>query len=120
MMRGNYARNKALARFKNTEPSKTDQSQAADTDINVIVKRYGVYGTAPGTMKQPLFADFSQIGDLRQMIEQTRDISRLRRSMPKQLAEMPLEDLLALNEEQLKNILAPPGAPPSEKKEEQK
>lgn len=108
----NYYRNKLAAIYRNTEPSKTDQSQAKDTDINVIVNRYGVTGTAPGTTKEPLYEDFTELPrDLRGMIEKGRDLQRLRRQLPKQLAEMPVDQLLALSPDQINAILKPADKP---------
>lgn len=104
----NYKRNKARAVFINDEPSMTDQSQARDTDINVIVKRYAQTGTAPGAATDPMFEDFSELPtDLRSMIEQTRGVVELRRRLPPRLAEMPVAQLLSLTEQQLTEILKP-------------
>lgn len=107
-----YKRNKARAVFINTEPSKTDQGQANDTDINVIVKRYGITGTAPGASHEPMYEDFTQIpGDLRDMIEQTRSIAKLRRTLPAPLRELPVDELLALKPEQINDMLKPAEKP---------
>ena len=42
-----------------TIPSMTDQSQAAETDVNFILKRYQQTGVLPGVNTQSLFADVS-------------------------------------------------------------
>ena len=117
----NYRKNKALAIFRNTQPSMTDQSQANDTDINVIVKRYGVTGTAPGSAKQPIYEDFSEMpSDLREMLEQTKDVRKLRNRLPEQLKEMPVAELLALTPQKLRAILKPADKPKDEKPEDEK
>lgn len=109
----NYARNKARARTRTTTPSLTDQSQAAETDINVIVGRFLRTGTAPGG-QTPMYGDFSQLdGDLRSMIERARTIHRERAKLPKELQNMPIEDLLALPPDKLTAILTPPAPPPA-------
>lgn len=116
-----YRTNKAKAVFNNTEPSLTDQSQAKDTDINVIVKRYGVHGTAPGINGEPLYGDFTNIPtDLRTMIETSRELENYRRKLPKQLAELPIEELIALTPEKLTSILTPPAPTPEPNKDDTK
>lgn len=102
-------------------PSLTDQSQANDTDINVIVKRYGIHGQAPGASTPPQFGDFTGLPDnLRDMIEMARTIEARRKELPQQLAEMPIEDILALTTDQLTTILNPPAPKPDDKKDDGK
>lgn len=104
-----YKTNKAKAAYKTKAASLTDQSQANDTDINVIVQRYGVTRTAPGAAHAPMYEDFSELPeDLRAMIEQSRSITRLRRQLPQPLKEIPIEKLLALTTEEIETILQPP------------
>lgn len=113
-----YYANKKAAAFHNTDPSMTDQSQAADTDINVIVKRHAVTG-AIATGKQPIYADFTELPqDLRTAIETAKGVHKLRASLPDALKEMPIEDLLRLTPEQLLAIHTPaqPSAQPTEQK----
>lgn len=115
----NYKRNKLKARFFNTEPSATDQSQANDTDVNVIVKRYAITGTAPGAAHEPMYEDFTSIpGNLRDMIEQTRSVAKLRRTLPAPLREMPVDELLALKPEDIQRILKPADKPADKPKEQ--
>lgn len=117
-----YKTNRLKARTTNTQPTLTDQSQARETDINVIVGRYGVTGRAPGAAGQPMFGDFSDLPTtLRDMIETSRDMQRRRNQLPEQLREMPIEQLLALTPDKLTDILKPmeehppaPLAPPNE------
>ncbi|WNK14714.1 MAG: internal scaffolding protein [Microvirus sp.] len=40
------------------DPSKTIQSQAAETDINEIVRRFGITGQIPQVARPPSFEDF--------------------------------------------------------------
>lgn len=41
----------------------TVQSQAADADINTIVKRFGITGELPQGLRPPTFEDFSEVVD---------------------------------------------------------
>lgn len=107
-----YKTNKAKAIFRNEEPSATDQSQANDTDINVIIKRYGITGSAPGAAHEAMYEDFSELpNDLREMIEQSRDMARLRRELPAPLQEMDLHELLSLTPDKINAILQPTNKP---------
>lgn len=110
-----YAINKARARTVTTKPSLTDQSQARETDINVIVGRFLKTGTAPGG-KPPIYGDFTQLdGDLREMIERARTLHKERAKLPKELQNLPIEELLALSPDKLKDILTPPAPSPADK-----
>lgn len=109
-----YRINKALAVFINTEDTLTDQSQANDTDINVIVQRYGITGTAPGAPTPPQYEDYSELpNNLKDMIEQVRDVRLLRQTLPPGLREIPVDKLLTLTPTDIENILAPPAPPPA-------
>lgn len=116
----NWKTNKQRAIYRDTSPTLTDQSQAEETNINVIVKRYAVTGAAPGAAGEPLYGDWTQLpGGLRDMIEASRDIKELRKKLPKELAELPVTDLLKLSPADIERILAPP-APTPEPTEEKK
>lgn len=105
---------------RNTEPTMTDQSGADDTDINLIVKRYGVFGTVPGTNRPPVYGDFADLPhDLRERIELIRSIPELQGGLPKELSGMQLGELLSLTPDELTAKLTPP-APPPEPKDEPK
>lgn len=56
----------------NNQESLTQQSDAAETDINVIMKRYGPSGQLPNVQQQPIYGDFT--GDLsyRTMVEKIK------------------------------------------------
>lgn len=47
------------------DPSLTNQSQAVDADINVIVKRFGITGQFPEGARLPSYQDFEGIFDFR-------------------------------------------------------
>lgn len=107
------ARNRAA--FTDVGETMTDQSQAHDTDINVIVKRYGVFGQAPGIDKEPIYGDFSDLPtDLRGFIEMGRTLDDERARLPEPLREMSMEELFALTPEKLTEILTPPATKPAE------
>lgn len=109
-----YAENKANARTVNTEPSLTDQSQARETDINVIVGRYGISGQLPQGGSQPMYGDFSRLPtELRDFIEMGRTLDQRRAELPAELRDLPTDELLALTPEQLTNKLTPPADPPA-------
>lgn len=114
-----FQANKRRAITHTTKPTETDQSQARDTDINVIVKQFLVHGQAPGHNKQPINADFTQLPtDLRGFIEMGQSLAELKAKLPDQVRELPTEELLALTPEQLLNKLTPPQ--PEVKKDEPK
>lgn len=107
-----YRENKQKAIYINDEPTMTDQSQGHETDINVIVGKYGINGTAAGATGQPMYADWTEFpNDLRDWIETGRRIDSIRDQLPEPLREMPIEQILALQPDELTNILKPPVAP---------
>ncbi|QXP08238.1 MAG: internal scaffolding protein [Arizlama microvirus] len=115
----NHEERRAKGRIIDNTPTMTDQSQAKDTDLNVIMKKYAVTGRVPGAPGQPIYGDFTNLPtDLRGMIEEARSIKERRKSLPPQLRDKPMEELLALTPEQLTTILTPPEQPakPEEKK----
>lgn len=117
-MRSYYMRNKAKAVFINTEETKTDQSQANDADINVIVKRYGQTGTVPGMKTPPMYGDFSELPtNLMDVIESGKQMQIMRKSLPEQLREIPLDELLSLTPDEITRLMAPPADPPAPPKE---
>jgi len=93
----------------NTEPSETDQTGADDTDINVIVKRYGVYGTVPSGNKPPQFGqDTTEYPtELAEAIEIARSVKELRQGLPEKLRTMDNEELMLLTPEQIAGIINP-------------
>jgi len=118
MNRKLYEQNKARAVYNNTDPTETDQSQAKDTDINVIVGRFGIGRLAPGTKVPPIYADLTDMPrDLRGFIETARNLDTLREKLPEQLRGQNVDELLALTPEQIHGILFPPkpATPPDTK-----
>lgn len=63
----NYDTNKVSDEtgLKCEDPSLTKQSMAEDADINVILKRFGVTGQVPTSLKLPTFGDFTGVSDFR-------------------------------------------------------
>lgn len=110
-----YKQNRKRAKTVNTEPTLTDQSQARETDINVIVGRFvrGV-AAAPGTPDKPLTgADWTQMPtDLRGYIETSRDYLRHKNALPEQLRNIPIEKLVYMTTDELTSILTPPAPTP--------
>lgn len=45
------------------EPTRTQQHQAEEADINTIVKRFGITGTLPQGLRVPTYEDFSEVVD---------------------------------------------------------
>lgn len=103
-----YIANKLNAIHNNTEPSMADQSQARDTDINVIIGRFGIGHMAKGNGKVPMYEDFSDMPrDLRGYIEQARGLETLRERLPEQLKNQKLDELLSLTPQQIHGLLFP-------------
>ena len=109
-----YQLNKIRSQTKNHKPTKTDQSAAKDTDINVIVKQFTYTGQAPGAAGSPLYADFTQYPqDLRGFIETARSIETHRKNLPAAIRDMPLAQLLVLTPDELRNRITPAPTPPA-------
>lgn len=51
---------------------RTVQSEKDNCDINVIVRRFGVTGVLPQRPLDPMFADFSEVGDFRSAMDAVR------------------------------------------------
>lgn len=123
MSLSNYRKMKALTREKliQKKPTLTDQAAASETDINVVVPRFLRQGGALSGNDSPMSGDFTNLPDnLRDMIELTREMGRLRQELPQQLRTRSYEDLASMTYEQAASILTPPAPPPDEKKEEKK
>jgi len=108
-----YKKRKLAAGYRSTEPSMTEQSMAQETDINVIISRFAISRTVPGSSRQPMSGDFSNLPtDLRGFIEAGKRLGQLRARLPEKLRNMSNEELFALTSEQLKTILTPPAPQP--------
>lgn len=94
--------------------SAADQSQARETDINVIVAKMGITGTVPGAPLDPIYGDWTNLPtDLRGFIETSRTLESLKQNLPEKLKAMKTEELLAMNAQQLADLLKP-ATPPAE------
>jgi len=114
-----YALNKANSRTVNNKPTLTDQSAAKETDRTNIVNRIKVHGQYLGSSKEPIYGDFTRIPhNLRDLLNLVRNKGKLRASLPPELRERSLDELLALTPAQLEKILTPPPKPDGEKKED--
>lgn len=115
-----YQLNKAKSRTVTTQPTKTDQAGAGETSLHTIISRYGVSGQMPVTNRTPITGDLTKMPtELREVFQMARSMRENRAKLPKQLRELPLEQLLALTREELDKLLKPasPPAPKEEKKE---
>lgn len=112
-----YLKNKARAIYIDNTPTMADQAGARETDINVIVGRYGISGQLHGNKEQPMYGDFSNLPDgLREFIETAKTYEQRRAELPEQLRGMDTEELLALTPDELTRKLTP--EPPAPKPEE--
>lgn len=111
-----YANNRKRARTVTKTPTLTDQSQARETDINVIVGRFLKTGAAPGAPLPALNGvDWTNFpNDLRGFIETGKRIDEYRSALPEQLRDMPTDQILALKPDELTSILTPPAPKPAE------
>ncbi len=92
---GIYHTNKQRAKTVNVGTTKTDQSHATSTDINVIVRQHAIHGQVPGSAHPPMYGDFSEIPDnLRDMIELGRSMENHKNALPPALRSMTVEELV--------------------------
>lgn len=116
--RSRYKENKAAAVTFNTEPTKTDQSLAANTDINIIVTQFLRTGQV-AHQQEPIYGDFTELPeDLRGMIELGRSIKSHKDALPPQLKGIPLEELVNMTNEQINDKLKPADKPADKPTEE--
>jgi len=64
------------------EPTLTRQSDAADADINTIVKRFGLTGEIPQGARMPQYGDFDGISDYRTALHAIRDADAMFMALP--------------------------------------
>lgn len=117
-----YAINKLAAKTRNSGKTETDQSQAEATDLNVIVKKFGVTGNVRALNAQPLFGqdttEWPQ--DLRGVFETARKLHIKRSELPEQLRGLTMQELFSLTDRQLEERLTPVQPKDETKKEEPK
>lgn len=112
---------RAAARTVNNDPTLTDQSGAAETDLNVILKRYAQSGTIMSHGHEPMYMDWTELPhDYREYIEKAREIDALKARLPESLKHLPVETLMGLTNEQVQHMLKPPVEPTDEPKAEPK
>jgi phage internal scaffolding protein len=86
---GNYDTDEA-SREADTQvegPSLTVQSQAAETDINLIVKRFGVTGELPMNRRVPLNLAYYENVDYRECLDAVRNAERAFGDLPATIRE---------------------------------
>lgn len=64
------------------EPGKAIQSQKEESDINTIVKRFGLSGQLPQNVRTPLNEDFDGVFDYQSAMNMVLDADRAFRAMP--------------------------------------
>lgn len=97
-----YYKNRERARIQTIGSTLTDQSAAANTDINVIVRNAAISGTAPGSAKPPIYGDFSEIPtNLRDMLELSKSIEGHKQQLPAALQSMTVEELINADPQKL-------------------
>lgn len=67
------------------EKTKTRQSEAAEADINVIMKRYEKTGLLPQSAVEAMYQDVSEVGDYRSALEVVRIGQEAFMQLPAQL-----------------------------------
>lgn len=116
-----YQANKIASKTRTTEPSLTDQSQAASTDVNVILKghKFGQPALGRGAAQAPAFEDYTNLpDDYRQAIELARQLPNTWGKLPPQLRNIPIDQLINKTPNELTAMLTPkPADPPAEKEE---
>lgn len=64
------------------DDSRAVQSQAEEADINTIVRRFGLTGTVPATIKLPSYSDFDEIFDFQSALNAVNDANKTFMSLP--------------------------------------
>lgn len=71
----------------NHEKSMTQQSDANDSDINVIMEKYAVTGQLPKVIQEGLYGDFTEVGDYRGAVERIRAADEAFMLVPAEIRE---------------------------------
>lgn len=99
---------RAKARTVNNDPTETDQSEARETDLNVILTRYMQSGTVQSHGKQPMYMDWTEMPeDLRGYLEAREAMEEHKLALPEQLRDIPTEELLYMTPEEIHAKLKP-------------
>lgn len=105
---------RAKARTTNNEPTQTDQSEARETDLNVILTRYAQSGTVQSHGKEPMYMDWTEMPeDLQGYLHARAQLEERRLELPPQLRDIPTEELLYMTPEAITARLTP-ATPPAQ------
>lgn len=74
------------------DDSLTVQSQREDADINVIVKRFGVTGQLPQSLRMPIYTDFEDVFDYRSAMDVINQADRSFAALPADVRARFLND----------------------------
>jgi len=74
------------------DPSKAIQSQKDESDINTIVRNFGVTGRLPESTRLPQYGDFYGIEDYRSAIEAVKDADKAFMELPAKVREYFVND----------------------------
>lgn len=78
----NLGDDEIIATF-NTEDSLTNQSDAQEADINILVRKFGITGQLPQiTGLQPLYGDFTSGDDYRTMLDKVKAANEAFQQIP--------------------------------------
>lgn len=66
----------------NEEPSMTQQADAEDSDINVIMRKYNASGMVPGVLQPGIYGDFSNVGDYKTAVERVNAANEAFMALP--------------------------------------
>lgn len=71
--------------FSSEKPSRTKQSERDDSDINNIVRRFGLTGQLPTSVRQPTYGDFIGPDDYQQALHIIMDADSLFMDLPSEI-----------------------------------
>lgn len=67
------------------KPTKTQQNQKDDCDINTIVRRFGLTGQLPNNVRVPQYGDFAGVQDFQSAMNAVRSASESFMELPAEL-----------------------------------
>lgn len=105
----------------NTLPSLTQQSDAADADINVIVERFTKTGMLPQIQLEKLYGDFTEIGDYKDAMDRMNaagdEFATIPAEIRKRFGNDPQQFIdFAMNEKNIDQLREWNIAPPKQQK----